>query len=69
MVVEWIPKTEVSRRVCSGCTVCHGDSFSLCVGAPCYRQLRVAALCTQPALDTDDPWKAKNNPDFPLETE
>lgn len=27
MFVEWIPKTEVFRRVCSGGTVCHGDSF------------------------------------------
>ena len=38
-------------------------------GAPFYRRLRVAALRTQPDLNTDDPWKAKNNPDFPLETE
>ena len=38
-------------------------------GAPFYRRLRVAALRTQPDLNTDDPWKTKNNPDFPLETE
>ena len=38
-------------------------------GATYYRRLRVAALRTQPDLNTDDPWKTKNDPDFPLETE
>ena len=34
-------------------------------GVPYYRQLRVAALRTQLDLNTDDPWKTKNDPDFP----
>ncbi len=52
------------RSICIHC----GQCISVCP-TNSLQILRVAALRTQSELNTDDPWKTKNDPDFPLETE
>ena len=63
------PKTDGGKYYQYNTTVRQLPRLSCIPGAPFYRRLRVAALRTQLDLNTDNPWKAKNNPDFPLETE